>query len=235
MIAPKVTLEGLGPETILVSTQLAAHGIAVDSGDSPDIVISGELGLDPPQDALTLLTGAADTPDEAARFGDRVLGVGTVAAVRRLRTALAERIGVHADEVRAFFAADPGPLAVPLWSSAAVAGMPLSKFEPKGKRILTVQERSKLAQQSKFPTDAGDLEDAYAVVDVVRAIVDDQRVVLPVTTWRTSVAGVAISRAWLAMPTIVGANGVIRSIDEWTFNDAEAAALRATAERQEQH
>ena len=151
------------------------------------------------------LTLALDDPEH-------VLGLGLIGASARLRVAV--------EHVHAWIAGSRGS-PVPLWSSATVAGIPLSDWRVMGHGRLTVRDRVDLLQNAV--TDASDADDS--LLAVCGAILSAENRVLSVASSLTNVHA-EIDGAWLSWPTIVNDAGAETPLP-MKLNDAERAALRA--------
>ncbi|MCA9290847.1 MAG: hypothetical protein KDA25_06950 [Phycisphaerales bacterium] len=212
---------GAGPLADAVLDHLRRDGRAARRVDAAPIDHRGPLvvAAAPPTGVAivghpVLFVGPGQRAHVAAHDG--AIGVGTMLASARFRDALAARLHVDVHRVQAMFAGDPdGPL-VPLWTAATVEGVPVHAYEPRGKRPLTVRERSMLSVGAMMgESDAAD--EARAAARVVGAILDDEGVVLPVCH-RVAPFGDAV----MAFPARVGAT--IEPADV-ALNDAERAAL----------
>jgi len=168
--------------------------------------------------------------------GRRVIGSGTVLDTARLRHELAARLGVNATNIHAYIVGEHGETELPLWSSATVGGTPLHQFKPKGKRPLTVQERSSIlecvrgaAQQIIQGKGATSQAIGLCTARICEAVLHDERAVLPISSYHESLNDLNIEPVCFSVPTIVGSAGVIRVIDELPLNDAERAGLEQSA------
>lgn len=181
-----------------------------------------------PVDILTQISA-----DLAGLPPGRVIGSGTTLDSARFRFNLADYYDVDPRCVNAWIVAEHGDSAVPVWSLANVAGVPLREFVgPTGKRF------DEAAMQDIFvrTRDAG-----YAIVErkgstyyaiglalltIVEAILRDQRTILPVgvpLSGQFGVQGMALS-----LPAVLGRGGVLEVIDI-PMNAAEADLFRKSA------
>lgn len=141
---------------------------------------------------------------------DKILGLGTQLDTARFRSLIASELGVPPSQVKALILGEHGDSMVPIWSSATVAGVSLSKLE---KFDLDMQERvfrrtkASGAELIKLKGGAG-----YAVgltiAEVIHAIALDQPKVLPVSTQLSGEYG--IQRVCTSVPTLVDARGVTK-------------------------
>lgn len=182
-------------------------------------------------DAVLIVHGIdADRRAHAARVSagvPSVIGTGTLAASRRFARAIAKRLRIDPRDVHAHIVGGASPdLFVPLWSSASVAGIPLHKWAVPGHGRLSVFDRTDIFQFVKS-SDASDEALPEAIVDLARAIVDDDNRVLPVSTLIDSRYG--LTGVSLSLPCIVNARGAEPPL-EVALNDAELAGLQRVAE-----
>lgn len=156
---------------------------------------------------------------------DRVIGLGTLLDTTRFRSLLAEHFNVDPTLVDALILGEHGDSMVPIWSSAAINGVPLpgfpgyDKVEVEG--IFDFTKKSG-AEVIKLKGGAG-YAVALAIRELVHAIVLDNRAVLPVSSLQKGALG--ISGICTSLPTIVGRAGVL-SIIEIPVSDAEKEALK---------
>ena len=187
-----------------------------------------------PVDVITIVTHE----HVVSRGGDgrRVIGSGTVLDTARFRHELAHRLDVSATSVHAYIVGEHGETELPLWSSATVGGTPLHLYKPKGKRPITVQERSSLLESvrsaaQKIIEGKGATSQAIGLsaARICSAVLRDEHAVLPVSSFHETFDELNIDPVCFSVPSVVGANGVHRVIEELPFNEAERAGLEASA------
>lgn len=162
----------------------------------------------------------------------QVLGLGTVLDTARFCSMIAQAKQLPPTQVNALILGEHGDTMTPIWSTATVAGVSLTK-------LLTVSEQNELfkrtqgsgAEVIRRKGGAG-----YAVglstARVIHAIALDQRRILPVSTQMDGQYG--IRGTCLSIPTVVGRAGVIeaREVELWPKEVAgiqnSAKALDAT-------
>jgi L-lactate dehydrogenase len=165
---------------------------------------------------------------------EKVVGSGTVLDSSRFRFLIAQRLRVAVASVQAMIVGEHGQSAIPLWSTAAVEGVPLKDWAVPGHGKLTVPDRAKIVEEVKDAARQiieGKGATSYAIglaaAEILQAILDDQQRVLPVSTvvegWR-EIGDVALS-----LPSIVGARGASAPLPV-PMNDAEYAGLIHSAE-----
>ena len=154
-----------------------------------------------PMDVMTYLTWKySGLPSE------RVIGSGTILDSARLQFRISEKIGVHPKSVHAFQIGEHGDTEFALWSTATVGGEPLTK-------LLDQQTRDKLEDEAR--------NEAYKIIEkkgatyygigacvtkLINCILDDERRVLPVSSYDY------FSDVYNGFPAIVGREGIIRRI-----------------------
>lgn len=141
----------------------------------------------------------------------QVIGLGTVLDTARFCSLIADAKKLPATQVKAIILGEHGDTMTPIWSSAAVGGVPLTA-------ILSVNEQNELfkrtqgsgAEVIKRKGGAG-----YAVglgiAEVIHSIALDQRRILPVSSQLTGQYG--IRKTCLSIPTVVGRAGVVEAME----------------------
>jgi L-lactate dehydrogenase len=141
----------------------------------------------------------------------QVLGLGTVLDTARFCSMIADAKQWPPTQVSALILGEHGDSMTPIWSSATVGGVPLSK-------LLTAHEQNELfkrtqgsgAEVIRRKGGAG-----YAVglgiAEVIRAIALDSRRILPVSSQMTGQYG--LRKTCLSIPTVVGRAGIIQAIE----------------------
>ena len=192
---------------------------------SPDAIIVIATN---PVDILTQISA-----DLAGLPPGRVVGSGTTLDSARFRFNLGEFFGVDPRSIHAWIVAEHGDTAVPVWSLADVAGLPLRDFRGPNGNVLDRAAMQRIFEQTR---DAGyeiiqRKESTYyaigmALLAIVVAILRDQHTVLPVSqplTGQYGVHGMALS-----LPAVVGRNGVEKLLDI-PMDEQEVAAFRLSA------
>ena len=165
---------------------------------------------------------------------NQVIGLGTQLDTIRFCSLIAEQLGAPPTQTKALILGEHGDSMVPIWSSAAIAGLPLDKY-PRWNASLANQlftrTRGSGAEVIKRKGGAG-FAVGVAIRDVIEAIILDRRCVLPVSSVQSGCYG--IRDVALSVPTIVGRSGVVdrMEIDLWPKEmqgiRASGAALRKT-------
>ena len=168
----------------------------------------------------------------------RVIGTGTLIDSARYRTALSAEIGVHPDDIRAYILGEHGDTQFPLLSAAVTGGERFYDGD------LTARLFEKTVRSGYEVTDLKGYTNwavATAAVEIVRAVADDSRRTLPVSTLLDAAAvrgwaglgGAASGGRWpgevcLSVPAVVGRGGVRRVLRP-ELSPVEADALLASA------
>jgi L-lactate dehydrogenase len=173
-----------------------------------------------PVDILTYV--AADRLDLPQ---SQVLGLGTQLDTIRFRSLIAQELKAAPTQVNALILGEHGDSMVPIWSSAAIAGLPLEKYPGWNLRLadeIFTRTKGSGAEVLKKKTGAG-FAVGIAIRDVIHAVALDQRRVLPVSTVQNGCYD--IRDVALSVPTVVGRGGCLarHQIDLWP---KEVQALR---------
>jgi L-lactate dehydrogenase len=143
----------------------------------------------------------------------RVLGLGTVLDSTRFCSNLAQRLKVAATQVNALILGEHGDSMVPIWSSAAIHGLPLEQwpgFDANVHKDVFEQTKGAGAQVIKLKGGAG-FAVGLAIREVLSAIALDKRRVLPVSTLMQGAYG--LRDVCLSVPTEVGCGGARKHIE----------------------
>ena len=190
-----------------------------------------------PDAHLLVVTNPVDVVTTAAlRFSglpaSRVFGSGTVLDSSRLRFLIAEHCGVAVQNVHAYIAGEHGDSEVPLWSTATIAGIPVSRWSG-GNGRLDGPTRSAIHERvvgAAYEIIAGkgatSLAIGLAVSRILEAVLKDENRVLPVSSLLDDVHG--LGGVCLSMPSVVGRSGV-EAVLPTPLDDAERDALHASA------
>lgn len=156
----------------------------------------------------------------------RVIGSGTLLDSFRLRRLLAERAGVSPESVAAAVIGEHGDSSVSVLSSASVGGVPLNAFGDFDRAEIgtLVRERAPRIIEGKGNTSRGI---GAAVARIVRAVLRDERAILPVAARLSGEYGG--QDLFFGTPCLLGAGGILRrfeaDLDEEERAEAEASLL----------
>jgi L-lactate dehydrogenase len=198
---------------ILENIQRVGH-----KNDATVLVVSN------PVDVLTYLAAQRlDLPPA------RVLGLGTQLDTIRFRALIAEQLAAAPTQVKALILGEHGDSMVPIWSSATIAGLPLEKFPGWNAHLaseLFTRTRGSGAEVIKKKGGAG-FAVGLAIQEVIEAIALDRHAILPVSSVQRGCYG--IRDVALSVPTLVGAGGVLGTI-EIELWPKEVQALRTSGQ-----
>jgi L-lactate dehydrogenase len=192
----------------------------IKAGCKDDAVV---LVVSNPVDVLTYLAA-----DRLSLPTAQVIGLGTQLDTIRLRSLIARRLNVPPTQVSALILGEHGDSMVPIWSSAAVAGLPLEKmpgWSPHVANEVFTRTKGSGAEVIKKKGGAG-FAVGIAIRDVIHSIALDCRRILPVSSIQNGCCG--IRDVALSVPTVVGRAGVCNTfeIDLWP---KEIQGLRRSA------
>lgn len=200
----------------------AVHSVCVDvARRCPDAVV---VVVTTPVDAAT--RAALD----ATRFPrSRVFGLGTIVDSARLRSLLALAAGVGVADVQALVLGSHGGVLVPITSAAQIAGRPAAAVLGTDRLDGIVAAVAEAAErlEAGLGKRPGLLAPAAAVAEVVAAVVDDSRRMLPCSALCHGELG--ITDSVLAVPVLVGAGGIAGIVDV-SMTEIEREALLAAAD-----
>ena len=156
---------------------------------------------------------------------ERVIGTGTMLDTTRFRSFLGEHFRVAQTQVDALILGEHGDSMVPIWSSAAINGVPLASFpnykEDEARSIFDSTKASG-ARVIALKGGAG-YSIGLVTAQLVNAIALDTKEVLPVSTYQTGLFG--INDVCLSVPTIIGSKGA-EGLVEIQLSEGERAALQ---------
>jgi L-lactate dehydrogenase len=169
----------------------------------------------------------------------RVIGLGTQLDTTRFRSLIARRMKLPATQVNALILGEHGDSMVPVWSSATVNGLPLEQFpgfSVQFQKEVFEETKTSGAKVIKMKGGAG-FAVGVSIRDVVEAIAQDYRPILPVSTLQQGLYG--LRDVCLSVPTVVGCGGARQQIElelspkERTGLMQSAQVLRATIDQVE--
>jgi L-lactate dehydrogenase len=192
-----------------------------------------------------VLVAVTDPPDPLADLTrvlaghERVLSTGTMIDTLRLRVHVAAQLGVHPSAVDGLVVGEHGTTEVMLWSSMRVEGTPLADALSLSNPQRSVDDlREQVEREVRFANitiiegnDASQFGIGVVCARITEAVLRDERVVLPVATYRAR-HGVTIG-----LPTVVGREGAAgeleptMSAEERRAFEHSAATLRDAARR----
>jgi L-lactate dehydrogenase len=185
---------------------------------APDAVL---VAVTDPPDPL------ADIAREAAGH-DRVLSTGTFLDSLRFRLHLGRHFGVDPGTVEAQVIGDHGTSQVFLWSSARIAGVPVSKLlERRGEKLDEV--RAQLEKDVRYANitiieghDASQYGIGIVSTRIAEMVLNDEQAAIPIGSYQGAF-GVTLS-----LPSVVGRTGVV-SVLQPELTEEERAGLEKSA------
>lgn len=164
---------------------------------------------------------------------ERVIGSGTTLDTARFRSLLSQHFGVDARHVHAHVIGEHGDSEVLAWSQATISGQSIDEFGKARGIELTSDDRASIDEQVRraaYKIIGGKGATYYgigaALARIVDVIIHNQRSILTVCSKHDDVLG--ISDVTLAVPQLLGGNGIIQAL-ELNLNQHEIEALRASA------
>lgn len=167
---------------------------------------------------------------------NRVMGQAGILDTARYRAFIGMETGVSVRDIQAMVLGGHGDDMVPLTGYTSIGGIPLSEFLPEDKiQAIVARTREGGGEIVKL---LGDGSAYYApaagTIQMVEAILKDQKRVLPVTAYLEGEYG--LSNMFMGVPVVLGSSGVERVIEvelnetEREMLDKSAASVRATLE-----
>ena len=160
---------------------------------------------------------------------ERVLGMAGVLDTARYRTFIARELDVSVADIQAVVLGGHGDTMVPVASHTSVSGIPLSQLLPQDRVDAIVDRTRKGGAEivAHLKTGSAYYAPSSSVVQMVDAIVNDRRRILPCAAWLQGEYG--IKGLFLGVPCKLGAGGLVEIV-EVALTDAERAALAKSAE-----
>ncbi len=161
-----------------------------------------------PVDILTQLAGQ--------RLGlpwQQVIGLGTMLDTARFSSFIADEFKLAPTQVKGLILGEHGDSMVPIWSSAAVNGLPLAGLpacSPGFQNAVFERTKGSGAEVIKKKGGAG-WAVAVAIRDVVHAIALNQRRLLPVSSLQCGAYD--LRDICLSVPTVVGRSGALEHVE----------------------
>ncbi|HET8580131.1 MAG TPA: malate dehydrogenase [Nitrospiraceae bacterium] len=207
-------------ELLATNTNIVRGVVQVVAKRSPDAIL---LMVTNPLDAM------AHVAHRVSRFPkQRVVGMAGVLDSARFRSFIAAELGVSASEVQAMVLGGHGDTMVPLLRYTTVGGRPISEWLPKEKLEALVRRTRDGGAEIVNLLRAGSAYYApsAAVVEMVEAILKDQKRVLPCAALCEGEYG--FSGVFVGVPVRLGRSGV-EAIIEYDLTVEERAVLATSA------
>jgi L-lactate dehydrogenase len=163
----------------------------------------------------------------------RVIGSGTILDTARFRTLLGEHLGISPRSVHAYVLGEHGDSEVLWWSGARAGAITVRAFAAQVRMPMTdsvMQTIDEKVRRAAYYIIEGKGATYYGIgaglARIAQAVLNDDRSVITVSIVEDEVAGVPTIA--LSLPRIVGAAGVLTTIDP-TLEPAERDALHNSA------
>lgn len=144
---------------------------------------------------------------------ERVIGSGTVLDTARIKYLLGEHCNVKPREIQSFILGEHGDSQVAIWSLTTVGGIDIEKYCESENIVLDKAVKTDIETKTKkagfdivYGKGYTNFGIATSVARGVKAILQDENAVLPVSTYYTGEYG--IEDVYMAAPCIVGRKGV---------------------------
>ena len=198
-----------------------------------DIVPRVMANVDPKHVILILVTNPLDVMVMLAQSlsklpPSRVIGTGTMLDTARLRTILARGLDVSPQSIHSYVLGEHGDSSVIDWSSVTVGGLSLDDFCRQTKIPMSAATREAIEHNVhnaayEIIRGRGATWDGIgaAVADLLKCIINDEHRILTVSI----VAGTGAQTVAMSLPRVVGASGVIATLNP-KMSPTESAALR---------
>ena len=158
----------------------------------------------------------------------QVYGLGTMLDTARFSSIIADELRLPPTQVKALILGEHGDSMLPVWSSAAINGLPLAglpECTPGFQNAVFERTRGSGAEVIKKKGGAG-WAVGIAIRDVIHAVLLNRHALLPVSSLVQGAYG--IRDTCLSVPTIVGRRGIERHV-EIKLWPKESMALQQSA------
>ena len=187
-----------------------------------------------PNAILILVTNPLDAMAQAAYkisgfSKNRVIGMAGVLDSARMSTFVAAELGVSVENVHSFVLGGHGDDMVPLARYSTVAGIPLPELLPKEKieAIVTRTRKGGAEIVNLLKTGSAYYAPSAAVVEMVQAILQDKKKILPCAAYLEGEYGVRGS--FVGVPVKLGARGIEQIIEIKLTAEEQAALDKSSA------
>lgn len=177
---------------------------------SPDTIL---LLVSNPVDLLSYVSYRVANIDHS-----RVIGLGTMLDTSRLRYLLSRDFKVSADNIQSFVVGEHGDSQVVLWSKTTIAGLPIEEYAAINNIQLSDNYFEKIEEEVRQTAfDVWEMKGpnaycvALAIADVARAIIRDENLVLPVSSY-TQCENTE-EDIYISLPSVINAKGIIKTLD----------------------
>ncbi len=197
---------GMSRDDLLQANAAVIRKVAVETSKLSPHAIT--IIVTNPMDVMTYIAWKVSGLDHR-----RILGMGGVLDSSRFRTFVSLELGVSPRDIEAIVLGGHGDLMVPLARLATVKGIPLERLIEKD-RISELVARTRQGGAeivSMLKTGSAYYAPAAAVFEMVRAILLDEKRVLPCSAFLTGQYG--IDDLFMGVPVVLGRKGAERIIE----------------------
>lgn len=184
-----------------------------------------------PQAIIIMVTNPLDSLTSLAQSlsglpHNQVFGTGTFLDTLRLRGIIAQKVHLATSSINAYVIGEHGDLQCAAWSSAEIAGTPIAQFPGIQKTDLAMMAQQVKDKAYEIIACKGSTSFGIAacVAAICEAIVFDQKLVMPLSTY------IEKYDTCLSMPVVLGENG-IEKILPMPLNDDEQKQLTNSAQQ----
>lgn len=142
----------------------------------------------------------------------QIMGSGTTLDTARFRYLLSQKLNINAKSIHAYIMGEHGDSEFPVWSTARIGNSKLLEHKNFNKK-----DQKKIFEQTKnaaYAIIAGKQSTYYGIGSaasyVIKAIVHDKRIILPVSHLIEGIYGVR--NVCLSTPAIVGRGGIVETL-----------------------
>jgi L-lactate dehydrogenase len=164
----------------------------------------------------------------------RVIGSGTILDTARFRALLGEHLGIAPQSVHAYVLGEHGDSEVLIWSSSKAASVPIEVFASQTGKYLPAEAKSQIEEKVRraaYRIIAGKKATYYGIgaglASIVKAIRDDERIVLTLSSHNTTLS--KFESACFSLPRVLGASGIITTIEPALDQDESTALQKSIA------
>ena len=196
--------------------------------------VASQIAATSPNAIIIIVTNPLDTMThvafQASGFPkNRVVGQAGILDSARMRTFVAQELGVSIENVQAFVLGGHGDEMVPLVRFCNVAGIPISELMP-AERVAAIVDRTRKGGGeivNLLKTGSAYYAPGAAAAEMAEAILKDKRLIRPCSAYLDGEYG--LKDIYFGVPVVLGRNGVEKII-EVALTDDEKAMLQKSAD-----
>ena len=196
--------------------------------------VASQIAATSPDAIIIIVTNPLDTMThvafQASGFPkNRVVGQAGILDSARMRTFVAQELGVSIENVQAFVLGGHGDEMVPLVRFCNVAGIPISELMP-AERVAAIVDRTRKGggeTVNLLKTGSAYYAPGAAAAEMVEAILKDKKLIRPCSAYLDGEYG--LKDIYFGVPVVLGRNGVEKII-EVALTDDEKAMLQKSAD-----